>query len=96
MTYKERVLQTYPKAAAQHYATRSGRGYWLVWSEGWDRSLRLAEGATKAEAWKNALGHMLLPSTCSLCDVKNGDCASMRKSVSCFANLIRLKEESNG
>lgn len=55
MTAEQFVKQRYPKARAEHYKRTFGKGYYLVWSDfPSGGGIRISEGETKAEAWKNA------------------------------------------
>lgn len=54
MTSEDKVKTKYPKAMAVRYSTNGNESYYLVWSEGTERGIRLSEGKTKSNAFVNA------------------------------------------
>ncbi|MBV8060547.1 MAG: hypothetical protein JO253_03355 [Alphaproteobacteria bacterium] len=53
-TAMERVKEKYPNATPRRYKTHGGISYYLLWSNGIERGVRLSEGKTAAAAWSAA------------------------------------------
>lgn len=53
-TSQEKIVEKHPKATTKRYKTAGGSAYYLVWSEGAERGIRLGEGRTASSAWVHA------------------------------------------
>lgn len=48
------VLEHYPNAELVQYEQQGGRAYWILWSGGYEKGHRLADGTNRFRCWEKA------------------------------------------